>query len=603
MLTLLAALSYCVGVGLGVSLPTLADPKVAPICAVGGALSALAAIGASRNTSTWLLIAALSLGVLRGRVGDPAPVVSEARGQAVSVSVTAGSASRPGPRCELELGDGLELALEQRGTACAIGSGTTLVLSADARRGPLGPVVPGETSAFSRRARMWRRLDSKPSVVSQWIAQRRAQAWEASRGDPQLGLVVAAGLGLRRSLPPGDRDALRAAGLGHLIAVSGLHVGVAALFLYFGLLRLGWLVGRGPAAASLVSMLPVAFYVVLTGAAPSAVRAAAMLAALALGVVLGRPAHGLTTLALVAAAMLAAFPSWAIDPGFQLSMAAMAAILTGPPGAGIVRHSWRVTWAITPVALLHFGHTSVYGLVTNVVAIPVFATWVLPAAVLGVLATPLWGLAAFEPARAGADLLLGLARVCAQLPRLGATHLPVLAALGLLAWWIVPGGRHERVRAWLPPRLALVGVLLAAWIGRASPSVRDYWYAVGSTRASSLIVPDADLPGDVCVDRPRSVPGRWLRTLDAIGARTVIAVRDDEAGEGRRLVAMLARTGRWDPRPHQCPQVDRQRAQLAVESCARRRGDTQALVRGRLEGERIECFSAGGWRLLASGGS
>src|SRR5690606_891576 len=108
------------------------------------------------------------------------------------------------------------------------------------------------------------------------------RAWVESRGDGAASLVMAAGLGLRAALDPEQREHLRAAGLGHLIAVSGLHIAIAAVWLQFLARRLA---PSNPARACVIAWLPLWGYVGLTGAAASAVRAAVMLTLVDLGTI------------------------------------------------------------------------------------------------------------------------------------------------------------------------------------------------------------------------------------------------------------------------------------------------------------------------------
>src|SRR5690606_9681684 len=158
----------------------------------------------------------------------------------------------------------------------------------------------------------------------------RQRAWASTRGDPSASLVVAIGLGLRSALAPEQREQLRAAGLGHLIAVSGLHVAVAAMWLSLVVRRAVVMLGGSPRWACAIAWLRLWASVGLTGAAASAVRAALMLTGIDLATIAGRPQHGPTLLATTAAAMLLWQPQWLLDPGFALSIAAMAAIVTAP---------------------------------------------------------------------------------------------------------------------------------------------------------------------------------------------------------------------------------------------------------------------------------
>jgi competence protein ComEC len=178
----------------------------------------------------------------------------------------------------------------------------------------------------------------------------------------------------------------------HLLAVSGLHVFLVGMVFYMLLrpllmrLRLGWRtveVGR-----AVLTVIVLCFYMLLTGARPSVVRAVIMSALFIGSVVFQRSAHSLNTLGVAALVLLAVRPPALFDAGFQLSMAAVAAIVTiDPRFKDWVPDRWLETsagnWAVStvtvsaaatigtaPVLLYHFGWVSVVGLLLNVVGIP-----------------------------------------------------------------------------------------------------------------------------------------------------------------------------------------------------------------------------------------
>ena len=574
----------------------LADPKVAPICAVGGALSAVAAHRANRRAAWWLLVAALVLGVLRGKIGDPGPTHSWVRGQTGAVVVTSTSASTPGPRCELGVRGDISFATEPGG----------LPRSKPVRCSFFLPMRGGAVSAkrflfptaryrARRPVRAWRRIDRVGGSYSRWVAQLRADAWSSSRGDPELGLVVAAALGLRASLPPEHRDALRAAGMGHLIAVSGLHVGVAALFLHFALLRVAWLLGSSPRWAGLCSMLPVLAYVGITGAAPSAVRAAAMLGVLALA---SRPAAAARVVhaggrgggdvgrvpELVDRTRLSAVDgSDGRDPDRRRRCGDREALLARDVGggAGQLAALWSSLGLRSVLESVGDPHLHTVGAAGR--------------RVRGCCCRRCGQRPSsrHEPAR-GCCSTWRLCSMVSRGSRHGGSPRPGWRASWSRCCFRAIDGRAPAGGCPLDSRCSpgLVPLL------ERPPADVATWYAVGSKREMSMVVPHHARPGAVCIDRPRRVPGDWLRLLDAIGARAVVAVRDDDVGLAPQLVDALDRRGRWRPGPAACPRVASEPARQALDACLRRRGDRRALVRGRLDGAGIECFSAGEWRGL-----
>ena len=190
-------------------------------------------------------------------------------------------------------------------------------------------------------------------------------------------------------------EAFRATGLMHLLAVSGLHVGLVGLVLYQVLKpllgRLGLRRRRVEQTRTVVTLALLAVYVLVAGASVSVVRAFVMVALVIVGRTLERPADALNTLGVAAAALLVHRPAALFDVGFQLSFGAVAALVTltplltsavperigqSAPGmfvAGSVATSVAATLGTAPALLAHFGRLPIGGLVLNVVAIPLTA--------------------------------------------------------------------------------------------------------------------------------------------------------------------------------------------------------------------------------------
>src|SRR2546423_5021486 len=147
-----------------------------------------------------------------------------------------------------------------------------------------------------------------------------------------------------RDLSPEIRDRYAAAGLAHMLSISGLHVGIIAVALdaLFLLLRLS------RRTATICSLAVVAVYIALIGAPEAALRSAVMLGALSLSKLTQRPTSPWALLALGAAGPLAS-PRAVLDVGYQLSVIGVAALI----GAGaLVRRTvpprvrgWRRTLA------------------------------------------------------------------------------------------------------------------------------------------------------------------------------------------------------------------------------------------------------------------
>lgn len=196
----------------------------------------------------------------------------------------------------------------------------------------------------------------------------------------------------RSGIDPQMREAFVRTGLMHLLAVSGLHVllvgWVSYQLLRPLLARAGtpWAVAEGIRAASTIALL--VGYLMLTGAPASVSRAVIMATLLIGGAVLQRSSHTLNTLGVAALVLLALRPAQLFDVGFQLSFAAVGALVTLTPrldawweAAGrryagprwltrSVTTSLAASLGTAPVLLYHFGYASFAGLALNVVAIP-----------------------------------------------------------------------------------------------------------------------------------------------------------------------------------------------------------------------------------------
>ena len=213
--------------------------------------------------------------------------------------------------------------------------------------------------------------------------------------DETRALLLALLLADRSAVEAATLDAFRETGLMHLLAVSGLHVGLVGLALY-GLLkpllgRIGVRRRRLEWSRSLVTLAVLAVYVVVAGASVSVVRAFVMVAVLIVGRTVERPVDTLSALGLAAVVLLVHRPAALFDVGFQLSFGAVAALVTltplitsavpdrvrqSPAGVfvvGSVATSLAATLGTAPALLAHFGRLPLGGLVLNLPAIPLTA--------------------------------------------------------------------------------------------------------------------------------------------------------------------------------------------------------------------------------------
>lgn len=193
-------------------------------------------------------------------------------------------------------------------------------------------------------------------------------------------------LGIRDGLPGSLVSDFRSTGASHLLAISGLHVGMALVMA----------VSLGAAAFGrrrrLFLLLPLGViwtYALLSGASPSAVRATAMGTVYLVAIAIGRPRSLVPALALAALIMTASDPRILRSISFQLSFAAMVGIsvyveriherLLPQPGSGgfwsaligAVGVSVAATVATMPLVALHFEHLPIVGLPTTLLVLPV----------------------------------------------------------------------------------------------------------------------------------------------------------------------------------------------------------------------------------------
>lgn len=142
-------------------------------------------------------------------------------------------------------------------------------------------------------------------------------------------------LGQRNGIDPALRQMFNRLGIGHLLAISGLHIGIVASTAFFllafllkffePLLQRGWV----RQIAAVLSLVPVVFYAVLAGMSPSTQRAFIMVAVFMLGLVIYRDQDVFTTLAVAGLIILAGHPPALYSVSFQLSFTAVLAILCG----------------------------------------------------------------------------------------------------------------------------------------------------------------------------------------------------------------------------------------------------------------------------------
>lgn len=197
------------------------------------------------------------------------------------------------------------------------------------------------------------------------------------------GVAEAITLGWRADIDPETQASYRDAGIAHLLAVSGLHVGLVAAMVG---LMLFW-VGRerrGRIIRGSVQLTAVWLFALITGLAPSTVRAALMFSLFIVSDIIGRRTPRFNLLAAAAIIMLVANPMLLFNVGWQLSFSAVTGILLALPGIQAFRNklyqvamvSVAATTATLPVTLTTFHRFQPYFLIANVVIVP-FSAFIL----------------------------------------------------------------------------------------------------------------------------------------------------------------------------------------------------------------------------------
>ena len=270
--------------------------------------------------------------------------------------------------------------------------------------------------------RLKRSLGFFPEALINRLRDTIANRFAAVVPQPWLGLVQALTIGERASLYDPVQQNFREAGTSHLLAISGLHLGIVALwaFLIFRALMLMLPRKKRPAdparSAAVPAMIFVWLFALLTGAKLPALRAAVMATFFLGSLLLRRRTNPFVTLSWAALALLLVWPLSLFDVGFQLTFTAVIGILLSAPlarcgwlqrqrfsatgfaavaGWTLARRVWDVAWVsvaafvvTAPIILVNFKYLTVAGLITNIVAVPLVTLLAVP---LGMIATA-WAL-------------------------------------------------------------------------------------------------------------------------------------------------------------------------------------------------------------------
>lgn len=400
------------------------------------------------------------------------------------------------------------------------------------RRQGIQVVLRGEHPRLvGRRGGFWGLADK----LRAWLERSLAPGVVGERHAVLAGVVLGADEGLSEHLS----DRFRASGLYHLLAVSGQNV----VFIGLGVLGLAWLLALPRWLGELAVLASIAAYVLAVGLQPSVVRAGVAGALASLAWLAARPRDRWYFLLVGAAVLFAWNPYNVLEPGFQLSFTAVAAIflvvprleaaLLGYPVpsrlATTLAVSTACSLATAPVLLLQFGTVPVYSVLANAIAEPVVGPLLGLGLVTAVLDT------AVPPAAAAlawvngwlAAYLAGCARIVGALPGARVSSLRALVLIGAVALLAVAVTRLRPPR--LPRALALCGLAALAillWHLRARPTpppphgLRITFLDVGQGDGTLLQVPQ----GAVLVDEgpPEAGVDRQLQRLGLRGLSAIV---------------------------------------------------------------------------------
>ena len=404
---------------------------------------------------------------------------------------------------------------------------------------PEGPVEPGGFD-FQRQA-YFDRLGAVGYTRTPVLALRAAEEGRAGLFIYRTRMAITAAVldgvpgragAFAAAITTGDRSAidaatlddLRASNLAHLLAISGLHMGLLTAFV-FAAVRLAIaavpplaLRVPGKKIAAIVALAAGAVYLALSGGNVATERAFVMVAVVLTAVLFDARALTLRAVALAALIVLTLRPEALTEPGFQMSFAATIALIAvfsrlrevetariprwTRPVFALVVSSAVAGLATAPIAASHFNQVPHYGLLANTLSVPLMGTVIMPAAVLAAVLAPFGlhgiGLAIMRPAIEWillvAEWVAGMEGALSFVPAPQPAVIPVLA-LGAL--WVILWQGRARMAGALPvaaalllwtqvdrpdvlvaPSGALVGVLTPE--GRALSKPRGDGFAAGS---------------------------------------------------------------------------------------------------------------------------
>jgi len=343
--------------------------------------------------------------------------------------------------------------------------------------------------------------------IGDWITAARAEiAAVINRSLPGRSGALATALivGDRSGIDEQTADALRRSGLAHILAISGLHMALVAatviyfirwLFAFFPAVSLHYPVRKWAAGSALLASTA---YLLLSGANVSTQRAFIMVAIMLVAIMMDRRALTMRNVAIAALIVLAITPEALFAPGFQMSFAAVAALVAVFEGitrrarrnkrrhragfvgliqrfivrdmAGLALTSLIAGLATGLFAAYHFQRVAPFGLLANLMAMPIVSLMVMPLALLSVLLMP-FGLesAPLQLMAFAINGVVGVAQWVAQLEPQGNTgRIPALTMIAGAAGLLIATLARSKLRFFALPFVVMAGIGLAT---KSSPDI------------------------------------------------------------------------------------------------------------------------------------
>jgi competence protein ComEC len=468
-----------------------------------------------------------------------------------------------------------------------IGVGDRLLVLANLSQPP-GPAAPG---AFDfQRVAWYQQLGAvgyalspavviehaPPSGIIRLIDGLRADITERimkAVPNPEGGVIAAMLTGEQTAVDKDVNQAMRDSGLAHILSISGLHI-VFVVGLVMGLIRYG--VALVPPLAlridakkiaAVIALLAALFYTALAGAPVPAQRSCAMAAFALLAILLDRTALSLRLVAWSAIVVLVAAPDALTGASFQMSFAAVIALIAAwEMGAGWrrrlheraehLRHRWLwriaagfgaslATTLIASVATgafaaYHFNRLSFLGVVANLLGVPLTGFWIMPWGLLAMLLMP-FGLERFAlvPMGWGVDGLNAIAFHVGAWPQ-AAALVPSLPGASL--WLMTLGGLWFCLwrRRWRYAGLPIVVLAMLLGPGKAPDLLMSEDGRVLGLRDQHGMVHVASARLD------RFIANTWARRSGQDGAKKWTASAEEQAaGLGCHTRLCRWRKGPW----------------------------------------------------------